>query len=231
MVTKVGVVIPVLNQFKMAIDCIASIDYDEDIHVEVVPNYRLGLPLSAAWNIGAQACFDKGCHYVLIVNDDILLNMHTIGNMVKFFRETECVLVTAHNMRGLIEPDAILNTVFDEDASFYEAPDFSCFMITESTLTKVGLFDASFTPAYFEDNDYHRRIILGGYKAFKCMNAKFYHYGSQTQNSVSNGIVTSPMFDKNRNHYVEKWGGVPGEEKFEHPYNDRNLSFKQVRLP
>ena len=47
---------------------------------------------------------------------------------------------------------------------------------------------------------------------------KFFHKGSVTQNWEGNQVVTSPMFEKNREYYRLKWGGLPGEETLTSPY-------------
>jgi GT2 family glycosyltransferase len=227
---KVGIVIPVLNQFKMAVDLIYSAKSNyHDVETFVIPNYRLNWTLSHAWNFGAASAFYKGCDYVLICNDDILLGRDCIDLLVDFMEDhPECVVGTAHNMRDRIQPDEILTATFDHDPNFFEGPDFACFMINRTTFDEVGEFDSVFTPAYFEDNDYHHRILKSGNIAYNVLAAKFYHYGSQTQNSRPNGIVTSPMFVANRQRYVDKWGGLPGEEKFDTPYNDPSKTYKDV---
>lgn len=227
---KVGIVIPVLNQFKMAVDLIYSAKSEfHDIETFVVPNYRLNWTLSHAWNSGAEDAFMKGCDYVLICNDDIMLAKDCIDNLVDFMEgHEECVVASAHNMRDRIQSEEILTTDFDFDPHFYEGPDFACFMISRDAFVDVGHFDSVFTPAYFEDNDYHRRVLLADRKAYNVLAAKFYHYGSQTQNSKHKGIVTSDMFVANRQRYADKWGGIPGSETYKTPYNDPSKTYKDV---
>jgi GT2 family glycosyltransferase len=100
-----------------------------------------------------------------------------------------------------------------------EHPNFAAFMLGHACWESVGPFDEGFFPAYFEDNDYHRRIQLAGLRAVVHPPAMFYHFGSQTQNeSVARPVVTSEMFERNRDRYVRKWGGLPGAERLAAPF-------------
>jgi GT2 family glycosyltransferase len=78
-----------------------------------------------------------------------------------------------------------------------------------------------------DDNDSHYRIKLAGYEAYQIGEAKINHKGSQTQNADPNKpVVTSQMFEKNREYYSRKWGGWPGDEKYIRPFNDPNKTLK-----
>jgi len=108
-------------------------------------------------------------------------------------------------------------------------------MINKKCWEEVGEFDEGFKPAYFEDNDYHRRMKLAGMKAIVYPPALFYHFGSRTQNEASDkgAIVSGPMFDNNRKYYHGKWGGDPEHETFIHPFNNElnNLKWTKQQNP
>lgn len=232
-------VVPVLNQFKMAVDCIASAKSEQrQIQTFVIPNYRLGIPLAAAWNSGIEQAFAAGNEYVLVCNDDVLFAPYTIDALYWGMKNGGKAVITAQNVRGhTANPDSIL-TMPDEydpkvqlDPVYCGGPDFACFMIGYTAWKYVGQFDENFVPAYFEDNDYHRRIILSGMEACSINTAPYYHYGSQTQNADSvNPVVRPEAFVRNRNHYIVKWGGEPGNEIFEHPYNDPSKSWRDWQI-
>jgi len=96
-------------------------------------------------------------------------------------------------------------------------PDFSCFAIAKEGFTTIGDFEEKL-PLYFEDNDYHRRITLSGYEALSY--APYWHHGSQTsrQNPELESMVRS-KFERSRDIYELKWGGLPGHETFMRPWN------------
>jgi len=225
---SVGVVIPVLNQFEMAVDAIASIESVHKVETFIIPNYRLQLPLSEAWNVGIKKAFEKSHDAVLVMNDDVLLAPNTIDALYFALKNTEYAMVTAHNIRGSMgDPHFILNHPdIDKSPKQCGGPDFACFMIGWGAWNHVGRFDENFKPAYFEDNDYHRRIILSSMEACSIDTAPYYHYGSQTQNATANPVVSGDNFDRIRNYYIAKWGGESGMEAFTTPYNNPEFNWK-----
>lgn len=218
--SKVGVVVPCLKYYKGLAETVESIRTQEQWELFVIPNWRDNNVLAASWNMGTERAMERDCDYILICNDDILLSETAIDHMVGYFESApdETVMVTGRNVKAaLADPYEIFHynpTVFDDP----ECPDFSCFMIRAETYEVVGSFDENFIPAYFEDNDYHRRINLMGYKAVNYGGAPFYHFGSLTQN-LEGPVCTSDMFVGNRSYYASKWGGEPGQEQYATPFN------------
>ena len=197
-----------------------------------------------SWNEGATNAFNDGADYVLILNNDVLLHPLAIDEMVdRFIKQTNesvhdnIAMITCFDTRdevnlilGNIEFNTtnVLSALNDlkienkQAVAEAESPNFSGYMISKAAYEKIGKFDEEFKPAYFEDNDYHRRINLAGMKAICLPTAMFYHYGSRTQmEALGNGevVVPSPAFEKNREYYKTKWGGVPGQELFKTPFN------------
>jgi hypothetical protein len=90
-------------------------------------------------------------------------------------------------------------------------------------ISKVGYFDEGFYPAYFEDNDYHRRINLidpdryvGHLEALE---------PEVKRNSET--IRRDPslnQFPKSYDYYLRKWGGLPGSETYGTPFNQNGAS-------
>jgi GT2 family glycosyltransferase len=75
----------------------------------------------------------------------------------------------------------------------------------------IGKFDVAFFPAYYEDRDFLYRAKLG--KLGVVGNAKSldpFH----KRNASSGGEQVGP-----RDHYMKKWGGVPGSERFTIPFD------------
>lgn len=230
---KVGVVVPCVNQFQLCLDALISVNTQFDWEPYIIPNWRMKVPLAAAWNRGVDRAIDRKCDYILVINDDVVLSPWTIDNQIKFLEEhrdddEKAVLTTgwsvpppkagdAHSMMHFPEPNP--------GNAWINAADFACFMITPWTFKIVGGFDENFDPAYFEDNDYHRRILLMGYYARVVTTAPYYHYGSKTQHS--NAGVTTKAFDKCKEYYKKKWGGAPGAETFSTPFNDPEKSLKE----
>lgn len=138
------------------------------------------------------------------------------------FESEVLAMVTAMNIRGECEKP---EDIFKKDAEPYklvgesEHPDFSAFMISKVGYEKIGEFDENFVPCYFEDNDYHYRVNLAGLKAITLPTAIYYHFGSKTQSESGVVVSTHASFDNNRAYFVRKWGGAPGSEQYQKPFN------------
>uniref|UniRef100_A0A7C3SNL8 Glycosyltransferase n=1 Tax=Dictyoglomus turgidum TaxID=513050 RepID=A0A7C3SNL8_9BACT len=203
--------------------------------IDYVINYE-NWGCARTWNYGMKIGFEDGFDYVLILNNDVLLHPNCVDRLVERFqrKDPDVVLVSAMDIRGeCIVPSDIFkkDDKEKEKVSESENPNFAAFMVNKKFWKKVGEFDEGFFPAYFEDNDMHYRIKLAGLKAVCYPPALFYHYGSRTQNDLRypGGLVPSNQFLKNRDYYISKWGGMPGQEKFIHPFNDKSKSIKWTK--
>jgi glycosyltransferase involved in cell wall biosynthesis len=227
---KIAIVMPVLNQFRLAIECIESIRTTHETIIIPILNYQLDLPLSGAWNLGINKALNLGVDYVLVINDDILFSPWTIDNLVSTFERADenIIMVTGHNVRGEItDAEEIFSWPQPLEPVERDNPDFACFLVRPTIFDIVGTFDETFSPAYFEDNDYHRRISLAGRRAVCTTSAPYYHYGSKTQNADPIFPTVPPfIFQANQLHYVNKWGGSPGAEAYNTPFNNPEMTYR-----
>lgn len=196
----------------------------------VVDNSQHGWPLAKSWNYAIhRLCVDEGYDAVIIMNDDVVLRQDTAqllveGLLHKQFKQgydRELLLLSArHANHGDMYTDQVnwglLNAKRPE---FQPGPDFSCFCTTKKLLDIVGPFDEHFIPAYFEDNDMHRRIQLAGYEAYAY--APYWHYRSVTVRTDPERAreLSGGAQEKSRQYYIAKWGGMPGDENFVTPFN------------
>jgi len=154
--------------------------------------------VAASWNMfHNELQFD----HVIIANDDIEVDTYTIERMVAA-AETN--------------PNQIL---FSGDGSSGNA--FSLFLLTKRGYNLIGAFDEQFYPAYFEDNDYNRRMFLKGYHIQFVLGATYKHEGSSTlkRYTVEERDNHHSSFRANHTRYLHKWGGEPHEEVYESAYN------------
>jgi GT2 family glycosyltransferase len=108
----------------------------------------------------------------------------------------------------------------------------NCFAITRYGLTTVGNFDENIYPAYLEDCDHDYRVKLAGVKTANIPDVDIIHGEAPTFGSTT--IYSNPIFSQrnaithgnNFKYYFAKWGGINGEEKFTHPFNDLGLDLK-----
>lgn len=233
---KVGLIFPPMNNFKGCVEAIWSAKSKHNLQVYIESQWiEPRKTLAQAWNDGAKKAFDEGCDYVVICNDDILFSPDTIDAMIEQYElhsKDRVVMVTPNNIKlELANAYDILTYVRPSDPFTYsENPNFSCFLIAPNFFETMGTFDHNFNPAWYEDNDMHRRAMLMGYKLIMTTAAPIIHFG---------GVATSMLPDAQRSsgvsetYYIKKWGGIPyshplpaQKEHFETPYNDPNLTPK-----
>ena len=191
------------------------------VPVKVIHTEAVSLSVAAAWNLGFRNAIDAGCGMLMILANDVLLEPDTIDRLMEFGKADPTVdLWSGIDTRDKpgIDVDAVTN-----------GADFSCVMLRQSALEKHGWFDERFRPAYFEDNDYYARVILGGGKIRQVHAAKFFHKGSMTIRLDADAKHHCDYwFEINRRRYHAKWGltataNTPEEvaaKCFKHPWND-----------
>jgi GT2 family glycosyltransferase len=147
--------------------------------------------VAASWNIICRVAFASGYTHVLIVNDDVICEKYA---------------------------DLLEDYIDDVQAGlFIGYKNWSMFVISYETYKTVGEFDENFKGAYFEDNDYLWRCKQAGIiiEQTELMNPEQY----QQSMSIKTDPSLNEHFEKNKKYYIEKWGGVPTEEKYLKPFN------------
>jgi hypothetical protein len=141
--------------------------------------------------------------YCLILNNDILLHPQAIDNLVQFALDHPEFLLWSSSEW----PNARTLKQAKWDGSFSLHPHFSSFMVSPKTVDQVGYFDENLKMAYFEDNDYHIRLLLSGSQAAATTTSTFYHYGSRTINVDDNVKIEAKYhYQLNRDYMTKKWG-------------------------
>lgn len=153
--------------------------------------------VARAWN---DAVRRTGGDWLILANDDVQFAPDTIERLV----------AAAETL-----PEAgIVSAVAGER--------FCCYLLRWAAYQEVGPFDEQFAPAYFEDNDYARRLVLAGWELAVAPSA-VQHAGSQTIASYAGAEAEAHhrAFRLNEARFVAKWGGPPHRETFDTPYGVR----------
>lgn len=149
-----NLIVPTLTRYDLLQRMLTSIDYPIG-HVLIIDNGdmidQLKLPaeiqeltvltmpanmgVAGSWNLGIKCFpFDKSW---LIVSDDVVFPAGALEQYA-----------------SLVDPTAI---------QFFDvSPKWACFSVGETVVQKAGLACELFHPAYFEDNDWERRIDAAG---------------------------------------------------------------------
>jgi GT2 family glycosyltransferase len=96
---------------------------------------------------------------------------------------------------------------------------YSSMVFTPELLHEVGLMDENFFPAYYEDNDHRYRMSLVGME-WELFPLQYTHAVSSTlKRDKTFSAKNQFTFKENHRYYVEKWGGSPGQEQYETPFD------------
>lgn len=158
-------------------------------NVEVLVQER-NIGVAASWNLLYDKIFEQH-EYALILNDDIYLGKDE--NYINLFLQQ-------------YKPELTTSV-----------QDFCCFILSKDCFKKVGRFDETFFPAYYEDNDYSYRAKLKGITvATTPFLIPIIYRNSQTLEKASQ---IGQYAEMNKQRYIEKWGGLPTKETYKKPYN------------
>lgn len=188
------------------------------------------LSLSAVWNRALQFAWEAGCDEALVVNNDVRVWEGTYEYLARVRRFRDALFVSAtgvtpaqyqdfldegHGVGSGLLPDA-MSPVYP-----LPGPDFSCYLITKACHAQYP-FDEGYIPAYCEDLDYHRRLMLGGDGARVFgTGLPFLHVGSGTLNGASaekRARIQLQIEHGSRAHHLAKWDGVANQERFTVPF-------------
>jgi GT2 family glycosyltransferase len=193
-------IVPILNRYDLLESMLDSINYPIDNILIVdnggqfktqkenvkVLNMPANLGISASWNLGIK-CYPHS-NYWLFASAD-----------------TNWENTALQQIDELSGPDSLILT---NDA-------YGCFSVGENVIEKVGIFDEYFYPIYFEDNDFHERVLrLCPENTIVSANINTApKVGSQTINSDNNlKNRNDETFFNNQEYYEYKKGG-----NFENP--------------
>jgi GT2 family glycosyltransferase len=227
---RVGLVIPVLNNFDQAVDMIYSAKSKHDVNVFIQPQYRYQVPLAAAFNRGIRESFAAGCDYAIVTNDDVIYAPNTIDDLVDIMEGTDenTVMAFPVNVGNVLDdPSEILyGGVTASGADNIEDQNYATFIVKRDFFDKCGSFDENFDPAWWEDVDMKYRIHLLGLTSLQT-DVPYVHLMHQTTKKLTIPINSI----KSGEYFIKKWGSAKKDlnEVFKTPYNDPTMSPKEWR--
>ncbi len=179
--------------------------------------------LSTAWNRGLKFVWECGADKAWILNNDTRVHRETAHALSGCFKYGPLLVSAVGVTPEQFDPDEAL--VFWSEA--YDTgkrggPDFSCFMVSKEAHEKYP-FDEEFYPAFCEDLDLHRRMMLGGDAGrIFSVNVPYLHYSSQTLKTMPSeqrARTEAQITGRSRAHYERKWGGPVNQERYTLPFD------------
>lgn len=178
-------------------------------HIEVL---RPPVPLSASQSINMlmTSAVEDDCEMLLYMHSDAIALDGTLSRLI----ETANELTDAGRRWGAIFTNEDTLAAFNLE-------------IIES----VGHWDTTL-PQYFADNDYYRRIELGGFDIIQSrLPVQHQEDGSATIRSDPERAVANQFtFPLYRTYYTMKWGGPPGHELYRWEFNGAEYTVRLGNL-
>lgn len=151
-------------------------------------------------NVGIEAAIDQGANWVLVLNEDTILDADCLYNLVKVGKSDHCVGVVGPMVYHHDEPNIIqsaggmLNSSWDSLHVAQNEPDQGqitephqvdfisgcAIMISRNALDQVGGFDKRFF-YYKEETELCIRVRKAGWKIMHVPDAKIWHKGVQRE--------------------------------------------------
>jgi GT2 family glycosyltransferase len=154
------------------------------------PEENLGVAKS--WNMLMDYADKINATHVLMLNDDIYLGR------------------TEHEINMLIRNN--------KEADFINSFQNWCsYILRVEAWKKAGKFDEEFFPAYFEDNSFDYKMTLT--EAKKTWTSFLDPLVYRNSMTIAKDPALNNRFEKNRQLYIEMWGGLPTEEKYLTKFN------------
>ncbi len=163
--------------------------------VHLVPRNLGRVSVAKAWNLG----FKEGGDLTIVTGDDVVFGKNTLGDLE---------LAANGSAANFLYPATNASQMF-------------CVYTAKMALfEKIGWFDEQFFPAYFEDNDFFRRMTIAGEGAVPIAECEPYHHDTSSTLKSLNPPEQEEhhtQFRENQRRYINKWGGLPGSEIYDAP--------------
>lgn len=178
--------------------CIKTMHPEFNANTLVIDNTLINLGVPGSWNKGIEMMKERKCDWIIFLSASMRFNKGGM-DLVEQLETTDLVVAEA------------------------EGHQFHLMSIRREVIEKVGLFDENFFPAYYEDTDYGQRIRNSFDHTLKWAKIKVDCYCVGNAHGINiAGVKMNPQ--KNIDYYVRKWGGMPGEQTYSHPFNNPNNS-------
>ena len=176
--------------------------------------------LSATWNRALDFVWQQDEDAALVVNNDLRLHPSTVRVLVRTLVHDHALFVSATGVGEegwqVANSDWANRVMNEHNLAQRGGPDFSCFLISRACHEKYR-FDENYAPAYCEDIDLHRQILLAGEgHRIYALNFPFLHVGSGTLRSLApeKREALHRRLAGTRRYFASQWGGDCNHETY-----------------
>lgn len=217
---RFSIVTAYMSQIEMTIDLLDRLQEmktdDENIEVIVVNaggqpiyhpfiNKRVDLPKNHSFSNSMNAGIREATADFIVVlnNDGFPTQKGWLTKLYGYWNRTKAMIVCPNNTRpGLMAYNHSLVENKD-DYTIMEMFPAICYFLPRSTIQTIGYFDERFIPAYYEDNDYCKRVTNVGGKIIVTKDIYIDHLLSKESSSANIDINAAMKINYKR--FVEKW--------------------------
>ena len=190
-----NLIIPVLNRYDLLQRMLDTVDM-KIAHLVIIDN----------GNSMTEMRFPEGAQNVHVIPLPANLGVAGSWNLgVKSLPHHDRWFIASNDI--MLAPNdlaRLANANRDEVTLTAAAPFWQLFALGEEVVRKVGLFDESFHPAYFEDNDYERRVQHFGFGIRKLELGVQHDNSSTLRSSAKFSAMNNETFRANRNYFENK---------------------------
>lgn len=221
--------VPVLNREDLAVRMVESVDYPVDELLVVLNMKDKDTALSL---IGDAARRNRNIRKVSFSLPSFNLGCGGSWNHIIRHRPVGpwwfIVNADIEFAAGDLE---LLVTGMTDSAEVRTLFEFGAFAVTSACVDAVGWFDENLHPMYFEDNDYKRRMKVAGVPLHPVAGGTRHDNSSTIGSDARYALRNQETFMENAKYYLAKWGGQPGQEKFDVPFDGKQpVNLQRVRL-
>ncbi|WP_434640805.1 glycosyltransferase family 2 protein [Thermoanaerobacterium thermosaccharolyticum] len=183
------------KNYKIVIIDNASTDNSIDILRQTLKNYKIiqndkNLGFAGGNNVGIRYALENGAEYILLLNNDTVVDKDFLSYLIKGFSVKENVGMVGGKIYYYDKPDKIwyaggkfnklrargVHFTLDNNIDYKEVKFITgCLqLISADAIKKVGLMKEGYF-LYYEDVDYCFRFIKKGYKLIYSRNSIIYH--------------------------------------------------------
>ncbi|MCL2859205.1 MAG: glycosyltransferase family 2 protein [Oscillospiraceae bacterium] len=236
---KVSIILLNYNGYKDTIECIDSIKQNEkemNYEIIVVDNKSTDNSVEELKkideiillesernggfaygnNIGIKYAIDKGAEYILLLNNDTIIELNCISLMYKILNENDdmgmigCRIMYYNNkelinymggeinwFKGIVVVKDKL-TIYKENNRSFSYTNFitgCCMLIKKEVIDKAGYLPEDYF-MYYEDVEYCVKVKDAGYKLGICYNAVIYHKESASSGRHGLAIFYKVEYEK-----------------------------------
>lgn len=179
---KVFIIVLHYKNWQDTNKCLASLknlNYD-NFEVLVIDNDKKNLGFAGGNNIGIKQALNKKVDYVLLLNNDMVVDKNFLKELIKVGESDEEI--------GILGPiGGKINWLYTKGIHVIRNNDYitgACMLVKLEVIKKIGLMHEDYF-LYFEDVDWCIKAHKAGYKCVLVPSSKIWHKVSSSANAES----------------------------------------------